>query len=81
MKIIIRANKKKMIAWGLTSVLAATILVGNVEYATHTFAIAKEAAQDVKKVSVRAIDYAAAKKAASGVEKSESVYVTMDANG
>lgn len=76
-----RANKKKVVAWGLTGVLAAAILAGNVEYATHTFAIAKEAAQDVKKVSAQAIDYAAAKKAASGVEKSESVYVTMDANG
>lgn len=76
-----RMNKKKVVALGLTGVLAAALLAGNVEYATHTFAIAKEVAKEVKTVSMQAGDYAAAKKAASGVEKSETVYVSMDANG
>ena len=76
-----RISKKKIAAWGLTTVLAAGLLAGNVEFATHTFAIAKEAAREVTAVSGRVVDYAAAKKAASRVEKSESVYVTMDANG
>lgn len=76
-----RLNKKRVMAIGLTGVLAAALLAGNVEYATHTFAIAKEAAKDIKGVSIQAADYAASKKAASGVEKSETVYVSMDANG
>lgn len=76
-----RMNKKKVMAVGLTSVLAAALLVGNVEYATHTFAIAKEAVGEVKEITDRAADYKAAAKTASGVEKQESVYVTLDAGG
>lgn len=74
-------NKKKVAAVGLTCVLASGLLLGNIDYATHTYAAAKLAAAEVTTVAETVKKNAAQKKAAEGVEKEESVYVTLDANG
>lgn len=78
---IMRMNRKKVVAVGLTCVLASGLLLGSVEYASHTFAATKLAAESVKVVTETVVENAAQKKAAKGVTKEESVYVTLDANG
>lgn len=76
-----RKDKKKMAAIGLTCILASGLLIGNIDYATHTFAATRIAAAEVKTVAEKIVENAAQKKAAEGVTKEESVYVTLDANG
>lgn len=74
-------NKKTVAAVGLTCVLASGLLLGNIDYATHTYAAAKLAVKETAAVAGTVKKNAAQKKAAQGVEKEESVYVTLDANG
>lgn len=76
-----RKNKKKIAAVGVTCLLASGLLLGSVEYASHTFAVTKAAAAGVKVVTEQVVENAKEKKAASGVSKEESVYVTLDASG
>ena len=77
-----RVNKKKMAAAGISVLLASGLLVGSVEYASHTFALSKAAAAGNTKTVTESVNTKAAKKAdASKVSKEETVYVTMDANG
>lgn len=76
-----KMNKKKLAAVGLTCVLASGLLIGSVEYASHTYAATKLVAEGAKVVTEKVAKDAAQKKAAKGVEKEESVYVTLDANG
>lgn len=77
-----RVNKKKMAAAGISVLLASGLLVGSVEYASHTFAFSKAAAAENTKTVTENVNAKAAKKAdASNVSKEETVYVTMDANG
>ena len=77
-----RVNKKKMAAAGISVLLASGLLVGCVEYASHTFALSKAAAAGNTKTVTESVNTKAAKKAdASKVSKEETVYVTMDANG
>lgn len=76
-----RKSRKKIAAVGITCLLASGLLLGSVEYASHTFAATKAAAAGVKVVTEHVIENAKEKKAASGVTKEESVYVTLDASG
>lgn len=76
-----RKNRKKMMAIGLTCVLASGLLLGSVEYASHTFAVTKAAASGARLVAERAVENTKEKKNASDVTKEETVYVTMDAAG
>lgn len=76
-----RKNKKKIVTIGISCLIASGLLLGSVEYASHTFAATKVAANAVKTVTERVVDNAAQKKAAAGVTKEESVYVTLDASG
>lgn len=77
-----RVNKKKMAAAGISVLLASGLLVGSVEYASHTFALSKAAAAGNTKTVTESVNTKAAKKVdASKVSKEETVYVTMDANG
>lgn len=77
-----RVNKKKMAAAGISVLLASGLLVGSVEYASHTFALSKAAAAGNTKTVTESVNTKVAKKAdASKVSKEETVYVTMDANG
>lgn len=77
-----RVNKKKMAAAGISVLLASGLLVGSVEYASHTFALSKAAAAGNTKTVTESVNTKAAKEAdASKVSKEETVYVTMDANG
>ena len=68
-------KSNRVIATGLTCLLATSLLLGNVEYATHTFA-----AEDAVK-NQRVTVLAGAVKEKKSIEKEESVYVTLDANG
>lgn len=65
----------RVFATGLTCLLTTSLLLGNVEYATHTYA----AGQSVKNNKVTVM--AGAVKEKNKIEKEESVYVTLDANG
>ena len=76
-----RKSKKKMAAVGVTCLLTSGLLLGSLEYASHTFAVTKAAAAGVKVVTEHVVENAKEKKAASGVSKEESVYVTLDASG
>lgn len=78
---IMRKNTKKIVTIGISCLVASGLLLGSVEYATHTFAATKVAANAVKTVTESVVENAAQKKAASGVTKEESVYVTLDATG
>lgn len=75
-----RKNKKKIAALGITCLVASGLLLGSVEYASHTFAATK-AATGVKVVTEKVAERASEKKTAAGVSKEESVYVTLDAAG
>ncbi len=76
-----RKSKKKIAAVGITCLLASGLLLGSVEYASHTFAAAKTAESGVKPVNKNTKVNDNEKRAASGVSKEESVYVTLDASG
>ena len=68
---------KKVMATGLTCLLTTSLLMGNVQYATHTFA-AEQSVKQQMEVRTGGVKTAAGKAA---IEKEESVYVTLDANG
>lgn len=70
-----RKSKKKIAAVGITCLLASGLLLGSVEYASHTFAAAKTAESGVKPVNKNTKVNENEKRAASGVSKEESVYV------
>lgn len=76
-----RKSKKKMATVGVTCLLTSGLLLGSLEYVSHTFAVTKAAAAGVKVVTEHVVEDAKEKKAASGVSKEESVYVTLDASG
>lgn len=75
-----RINKKKVTV-GLTCVLATGLLIGSVEYASHTFAATNLAVKGAEIVAEAAVENVKQTKAVKGVTKEESVYVTLDANG
>lgn len=69
---------KKVTATGLTCILATSLLLGNIEYATHTFAAENAVKQQTETVMAGA---AGDKSEKAELEKEESVYVTLDAGG
>lgn len=76
-----RKNTKKIVTIGVSCLIASGLLMGSVEYASHTFAATKVMANATKTVTERVVTHAAQKKKAGNVEKEESVYVTLDASG
>lgn len=78
---------RKTFAAGLTCLLTTSLLLGNVEYAAHTYAA--EQAVKTNKVTVmaeavkedKATVMAGAAKEKKEIEKEETVYVTLDADG
>ena len=51
-----RKSKKKMAAVGVTCLLTSGLLLGSLEYASHTFAVTKAAAAGVKVVTEHVVD-------------------------
>ena len=77
-----RKNIKKVAKIGVTGLLAAGLLVGSVEYASHMFVLTNKVVakqvdkvkEDVKTSSKSGLD-------SEDVSKQETVYATLDANG
>lgn len=78
-----RKNKKKIAVTGISLLLASGLLVGSIEYASHTFAFSKAAAAvGASNTVTESVEGKSAKKTdASGVTKEETVYATLDASG
>lgn len=82
-----RKNIKKVIAVSMSSLLAAGLIAGNVEYASHTFEmthrVVAAAAIDAQKTSRENVKTSASGglESDSEISKQETVYVTLDANG
>ena len=80
-----RKNMKKVIAVSLSSLLAMGMIAGNVEYASHTFALGGSISQ-AKETSTTTAEDTGSKEAAglesdSEISKQETVYVNLDALG
>lgn len=82
-----RKNMKKIIAVSMSGLLAAGLIAGNVEYASHTFALthgmaaaaaAKPGATTKEELKTNA---SAGLDSDSKISKQETVYVTLDAQG
>lgn len=74
-----RKNIRRILALGLTGVLASAMLAGSVEYASHSFAIDAQAAQ-VTKETVKTKE-SGGLESSDKLSKQETVYVTLDATG
>jgi putative membrane protein len=74
-----RKNVNRVLAVGLTAVLTAGLLAGNVEYASHTYAIEAQAAQKVTREQVESKESGGLD--STDVSKQETVYVNLDATG
>lgn len=75
-----KQNKKKIVAVGATGLLASGLLLGSVEYATHTFAATRIMTTNAAKVTEKTDAKDTAKKSGK-VSKEETVYATLDATG
>ena len=71
---------KKVVATGLTCALASALLLGSVEYASHTYA-AERLETTVQKETNTVMAGAADEKDSKKLEKEESVYVTLESDG
>lgn len=82
-----RKNMKKIIAVSLSSLLAAGLVAGNVEYASHTFALTGNLAQAASKEAQTTTQEELKTNESGGLEsdseisKQETVYVNLEANG
>ncbi|MCH5267347.1 MAG: hypothetical protein J1E62_03295 [Lachnospiraceae bacterium] len=76
-------GKKCIAMTGISGMLIAGLIAGNLEYATHTYRYDKIAqAGEIKQVTEEATDFrAASKKGKVAVTKEETVYATLDAGG
>ncbi len=82
MWIIMKKNFKKVIVTGVSGLLAAGLLVGSIDYASHMFIFTNRAvAKQIEKVSEEI--KASSKPGLDSPEtsKQETVYQTLDANG
>ncbi len=82
MGIIMKKNFKKVIVTGVSGLLAAGLLVGSIDYASHMFIFTNRAvAKQIEKVSEEI--KASSKPGLDSPEtsKQETVYQTLDANG
>lgn len=75
--------KKRVAMAGISGLLIAGLVAGNLEYATHTFHYDKIAqANETTKIAEETTDFhAAANKSDTAVTKEETVYATLDASG
>ncbi len=77
-----RKNIKKVAKIGVSGLLAAGLLVGSVEYASHMFVMTNKAvAKQVDKVTEEVKTASKAGLDSKKVSKQETVYATLDANG
>lgn len=80
-----KKDRKKIVMAGISGLVAAGLLVGSVEYASHMFSCTNadfvKAAEQVKQVSDEVRTSAASGLDKETVSKQETVYATMDANG
>ena len=76
------SGKKRVVMTGISSLLVAGLVVGNIEYATHTYRYDSkvQAMAANNKVVEQTASFASSKKK-STVSKEEPVYATLDANG
>lgn len=76
------SGKKRVVMTGISSLLVAGLVVGNIEYATHTYRYDSkvQAMAANNKVVEQTASFASSKKK-STVSKEETVYATLDANG
>ena len=73
-----RKNIEKIVAVSLSALLTAGLITGNVEYASHCFAMNHTVVQTAAAQNIRKTDNTAD---SDSVSKQETVYVTMDASG
>lgn len=77
-----RKNIKKVAKIGVSGLLAAGLLVGSVEYASHMFVMTNKAvAKQVNKVTEEVKTNSKSGLDSEDVSKQETVYATLDANG
>lgn len=82
MGIIMRKNLKKVMVTGVSGLLAAGLLVGSVDYASHMFVLTNRAvAKQVERVSEEIKASAGSGLDSDKTSKQETVYQTLDANG
>lgn len=82
MGIIMKKNFKKIIVTGVSGLLAAGLLVGSVDYASHMFIFTNRAvAKQIEKVSEEIKASSKPVKGSLRTSKQETVYQTLDANG
>ncbi len=77
-----RKNVKKVILTGMSGLLAAGLLVGSVEYASHMFRFTNSSvAKEITKVADKVETSSASGLDKEEVSKQETVYTTLDAYG
>lgn len=77
-----KKNFKKVIVTGVSGLLAAGLLVGSVDYASHMFVLTNRAvAKQIEKVSDEIKASSRPGKGSLRTSKQETVYQTLDANG
>ena len=77
-----RKNLKKVMAAGVSGLLAAGLLVGSVDYASHMFIMTNRAvAKQVERVSEEIKASSKSGLDSDKTSKQETVYQTLDANG
>lgn len=82
MGIIMRKNLKKVMVTGVSGLLAAGLLVGSVDYASHMFVLTNRAvAKQVERVSEEIKASSKSGLDSDKTSKQETVYQTLDANG
>lgn len=74
-------GKKKIAMTGISALLIAGLVTGNMEYVTHTYQYDRLAPAAVTKEVENTTPLKAAKKNETAVTKEETVYATLDANG
>lgn len=75
-------GKKRMAMTGISAMLIAGLITGNVEYATHTYQYDRlSPAAAVTREVEETTSLKAPKKEDTAVSKEETVYATLDANG
>ncbi len=76
-----RKSMKRVVSVSVSCLIASGLLLGSVEYASHTFAAAKAAAGAVTVAAQEISNRVEQKRKISGITKEESVYATLDASG
>ena len=81
-RIIMKKNLKKIMVTSVSGLLAAGLLVGSVDYASHMFVLTNRAvAKQAEKISEEIKASSSSGLSSSKPSKQETVYQTLDANG